>query len=69
MKFRLITTKFFFLPDPGGFCCYDLRRMAAVNSAYKGKEKDFNDKLFLVAPFIEGNTGKRYGCDECRLTE
>jgi hypothetical protein len=24
-----------------------------LNSAYKGKEKDFNDKLFLVAPFIE----------------
>jgi signal transduction histidine kinase len=53
MKFRLLRRNSFFYLILAAFAVMVFVEWPLLNSAYKGKEKDFNDKLFLVAPFIE----------------
>jgi signal transduction histidine kinase len=53
MKFRLLRRNSFFYLILASFVVMVFVEWPLLNSAYKGKEKDFNDKLFLVAPFIE----------------
>jgi signal transduction histidine kinase len=54
MKLRLLRQNSFFYLILAVFAVMVFVEWPLLNSAYKGKEKDFNDKLFLVAPFIEG---------------
>lgn len=53
MKLRLLRQNSFFYLIPAAFAVMIFVEWPLLNSAYKGKEKDFNDKLFLVAPYIE----------------
>lgn len=53
MKFSLLRRNSFFYLILAAFAIMAFVEWPLLNSAYKGKEKDFNDKLFLVAPFIE----------------
>ncbi len=53
MKFWLLRRNSFFYLILAAFAVMVFVEWPLLNSAYKGKEKDFNDKLFLVAPFIE----------------
>ena len=53
MKFRLLRRNSFFYLILAAFAVMIFVEWPLLNSAYKGKEKDFNDKLFLVAPFIQ----------------
>ncbi len=52
MKFRLLRRNSFFYLILAAFAVMALVEWPLLNSAYKGKEKDFNDKLFQVAPFV-----------------
>lgn len=52
MKFRLLRRNSFFYLILASFAVMVFVEWPLLNSAYKGKEKDFNDKLFLIAPFI-----------------
>ncbi|MEO8173129.1 MAG: HAMP domain-containing sensor histidine kinase [Sediminibacterium sp.] len=54
MKLRLLQQNSFFYLILAVFIVMFFVEWPLLNSAYKGKEKDFNDKLFLVAPFIQG---------------
>jgi signal transduction histidine kinase len=53
MKLRLLRQNSFFYLILAAFAVMIFVERPLLNSAYKGKEKDFNDKLFLVAPYIE----------------
>jgi signal transduction histidine kinase len=53
MKLRLLRQNSFFYLILAAFAVMIFVEWPLLNSAYKGKEKDFNDKLFLVAPYIE----------------
>ncbi|MES2332706.1 MAG: HAMP domain-containing sensor histidine kinase [Bacteroidota bacterium] len=53
MKFWLLRRNSFFYLILAAFVVMVFVEWPLLNSAYKGKEKDFNDKLFLVAPFIQ----------------
>jgi signal transduction histidine kinase len=52
MKFRLLRRNSFFYLILSAFAVMVFIEWPLLDSAYKGKEKDFNDKLFQVAPFI-----------------
>jgi signal transduction histidine kinase len=53
MNLRLLRQNSFFYLILAAFAVMIFVEWPLLNSAYKGKEKDFNDKLFLVAPYIE----------------
>jgi Trk-type K+ transport system membrane component len=52
MKFRLLRRNSFFYLILAAFAVMAFVEWPLLSSAYKGKEKDFNDKLFQVAPFV-----------------
>ncbi len=58
MKFWLLRHNSFFYLILAAFAVMIFVEWPLLNNAYKGKEKDFNDKLFLVVPFIEENLVK-----------
>lgn len=53
MKWKLVKSNTFSYLILSAFAVMVFVEWPLLNSAYKGKEKDFNDKLFLVAPYIQ----------------